>query len=176
MRIYAIIGIILYASLFAVVSASLSAICDPNGHQAAVGNVNITGKLADYIHRPSEWKSRSLIAPFHRNAFLGSVRIHTDGYFGLDAHDGGCKCSDANSKWRSYTHLAWNWTKTKLDECCMPTVSSEAPFCKPSGSTCCTNTFCVESETCCGDGGCCHAVSLAQLPIPSEFALTQLLR
>lgn len=62
----------------------------------------------------------------------------------------------------------------------MPGSPSVAPFCIPSGSTCCGDTFCNAGESCCG-AGCCAAVSLfLQLPPPSlpfiPFPFTPLLR
>lgn len=54
----------------------------------------------------------------------------------------------------------------------MPSSPSVAPFCIPSGSTCCGDTFCNAGESCCG-GGCCAAVSLfSRLPsLPPGFLL-----
>ena len=103
LRPCAIIGIILCTSLLAIISASLSAISNPNGHQAAVQHVNTTGKLADCAHRPSGLKSKSFLVPLFRNAFIGSVHIDSNSYFDLVARAGGCECSDINSKWLSYT-------------------------------------------------------------------------
>ena len=41
----------------------------------------------------------------------------------------------------------------------MPTSSSIAPFCMPTGSACCGNSYCAVGENCC-EGFCCAAVRL----------------
>ena len=62
-RAGAIIGLILSTSLLAIVSASLSAIYNANGHQVAVEYVNNTGKLADCALQPSGMNTIPLTAP-----------------------------------------------------------------------------------------------------------------
>lgn len=43
----------------------------------------------------------------------------------------------------------------------MPTSPNIGPFCMPTGSTCCGDTFCVAGQSCCGEF-CCAAVSPLQ--------------
>ena len=88
MRACAIIGIILFASLFAVVSGTLSAINSPDGHQGLVEQFNTTAKQMDLAR-----------AALFRSTMLSSFRIDTKSHFGLDARAGGCQCSDIDSKW-----------------------------------------------------------------------------
>ncbi|KAK0508857.1 hypothetical protein JMJ35_009133 [Cladonia borealis] len=144
MRFSAIIRTILSMQVLAVcllVGATFSSTYSPEEYQGPVEHNNTSVKLSEFAHQPSELDPISLSAPLFRNDILGAAWFETDRSFKLDARAGGCQCSGLSN------------------ECCTPTASSEAPFCMPTGSTCCPNAYCVETESCCGDGGCCPAIT-----------------
>ncbi|KAM0799925.1 hypothetical protein BDR22DRAFT_272021 [Usnea florida] len=91
----------------------------------------------------------TLAAPLYGNVAAGDVWVFPSSANDLGARQMSCECFDPGN------------------QCCIAESSDVAPFCMPSGSTCCGNTFCVEGESCCGEF-CCAAVSLT-FPYPSVF-------
>ncbi|KAF6233889.1 hypothetical protein HO173_008101 [Letharia columbiana] len=85
-----------------------------------------------------------LTAPIYRNVTPGDVWVFPSSANDLGARQVSCECFNPD------------------DQCCIAASSSVPPFCMPTGSTCCGDTFCVADETCCEEG-CCPALTTCNI-------------
>lgn len=103
-----------------------------------------------------------LAAPLYRNVTAGDAWVFPSSANDLGARDMSCECFNPGGGFLNLYFLATKVAPLLIwvtDQCCMPTSPSVGPFCMPTGSTCCGDTFCVVGETCCGEY-CCAPVSL----------------
>lgn len=108
--------------------------------QELVSNISLTNITLPHFS--------PLLPPLNRAVTPGLAWVYPSSPNDLGARSMSCECFDPG------------------DQCCMPTSKLVAPYCMPTGSICCGNTFCMAGETCCGDF-CCATVrssSLLQCP------------
>ncbi|KAK4694599.1 hypothetical protein P7C71_g3006, partial [Lecanoromycetidae sp. Uapishka_2] len=145
-------ALILAAGICAIVTTAQS--LDTPPPTEPVSNTSFTNKTIPHFS--------PLLPPLNPPITPGLAWVYPSSPNDLGARSMSCECFDPGN------------------QCCMPNSTLIAPYCMPTGSTCCGNTFCVEGETCCGDfccasnttcnlnihtSGCCPVGSICQDPV-----------
>lgn len=126
-------------------------------HHSSYANHFLRGVEANVITNASLW------APHYRIITAGGARMTSMEVHDVGPRAGECQCRETDGTNSRYSLVAVSDSlqqrlMKEIETCCLPKSNDRAPFCVSNSSTCCSDTYCDDSEMCCGDF-CCPSVS-----------------